>query len=339
MKISAVIPTRNRVSYLSRTLQTLLNQTRPPDEILVIDASDDKSEVERMKTYFEGCSIQWYYSPPSVCVQRNIGIRNASGEWIFLCDDDIELESDYIQKLESYASGNEDCGVVAGRLMHLESGKWTDRYPVKNFMELCWRFIFQLSVWGETDCFKVHRALRTPVRLINNFYRKRGNTLSLAGWPLVTQWDAERFQTTIFSLGANLVKKEWLREGYDEVLDPYGIGDNYGVALNFPSLQPIHVIGSAVAYHLRAEENRLDKSLTYYRRILALNYFLMRNEQRLSTKMFFLWSLFGNSLSALFKFDLHLLKVTTRSMLLILLSKNPYWRGYRKKQKTIQPVP
>ena len=338
MKISAVIPTRNRPAYLARTLLSLLSQTRPPDEILVVDSSNDANSVDTIRRQFEGHAIRWLTSPVSVCVQRNIGIRNASGDWIFLCDDDIEFEPDYIQRLEAYADADNKCGVVAGRLMQLESGKWVDRYPVKSFLELTWRFIFQLSVWGDTNTFKVHRMLQKPYSLINNFYKRRGNTLSLSGWPLVTQWHDENFKTTVFSLGANLVKRTWLDEGYDEVLDPYGIGDNYGVAMNFPPTHRIHVVGSAVAYHHRAEQNRLDESLAYYRRILALHYFLLKHKKGLLTRVFFMWSLFGNVLSALLKNDWLVLKATVRTMVLILLRRNPYWIGHLKNHRGVQPV-
>jgi hypothetical protein len=40
------------------------------------------------------------------------------------------------------------------------------------------------------------------------------------------------------------VRRQWLiRSPFDEVLDPHGIGDNYGVAFGFPS--KIHVLNSA----------------------------------------------------------------------------------------------
>lgn len=339
MTISAVIPTRNRAAALAKTLHSLLAQSRQPDEILVIDSSDDRSKIENMRKEFTGCSIRWFEAPVSVCIQRNVGIANAVGDWIFLCDDDVELEVDYIAKLESYVAVTNGCSVVAGTLLQFESGKWIDRYPVKSFGELCWRFIFQLSVWGDVDTIKVNRLFSVCFRLIKRFYEKRGNTLSLAGWPLVTQWQEEPFRTTIFSLGANLVWREWLQQGYDEVLDPYGIGDNYGVALNFPSQRQIHVVGSAIAYHHRVLENRLDRSTAYYRRVLALHYFLRRKKRNFLTMGLFMWSLVGNSLAALFKRDLRMFHVTVRSMAVILFSANPYWIGHLKKQKTIQPFP
>ena len=51
MKISAVIPTRNRSASLLRTLHSLHNQIRRPDEILVVDASA-QPQLVRARHFF-----------------------------------------------------------------------------------------------------------------------------------------------------------------------------------------------------------------------------------------------------------------------------------------------
>lgn len=339
MKISAVIPTRNRIAQVRSTLHSLLKQRRQVDEILVIDSSGERDLTAVLREEFAGYFIQWFESVPSVCIQRNIGIEKASGDWILLLDDDIDLEADYVLKLESYILANDECGAVAGRLMQLESGSWTDQYPIKSFAELCWRFIFQLSIWGRVDEIKVPRPMKWCSEIIKDFYRRKGNTLSLAGWPLITQWDESIFRTTIYSLGASLIKKEWLANAYDEVLDPYGIGDNYGAALNFPSRQQIHILRAARAYHHRVPENRLDRTLASYRRTLALHYFLIKHGKGFVTKSFFVWSLFGNTLASILRGDSRTFRMTLRALALILLRRNPYWIGHLKNKKVVQPLP
>ncbi len=339
MKVSAVIPTRNRFEQVRSTLHSLLRQTRQVDEVLLIDASDDRRQASVLRQEFAGHSIQWFESIPSVCIQRNIGIERASGDWVLLLDDDIDLEADYILKLERYILANGGCGAVAGRLMQLESGTWTDQYPIKSFNELCWRFIFQLSVWGRIDKVRVPGVMKWCFEIINDFYRRKGNTLSLAGWPLITQWDASIVRTSIYSLGASLIKKEWLANAYDEVLDPYGIGDNYGAALHFPSGQQIHILGDARAYHHRVSENRLERTLASYRRILALHYFLVRDKKSFVTRFFFVWSLFGNMLASMLRGDWRTFRMTIRALALILRRQNPYWIGHLQNKKLVQPFP
>jgi glycosyltransferase involved in cell wall biosynthesis len=89
MKISAVIPTYNAVDYLAEAIWSALRQTRPPDEILVVDdgSTDETANVLRQ------------FGPPVICIRqenrglsaaRNRGIHQAGGDWIALLDaDDI----------------------------------------------------------------------------------------------------------------------------------------------------------------------------------------------------------------------------------------------------------
>src|SRR5688500_14567201 len=128
MRISAVIPTRNRPSRVRNVLNSLLAQKRPPDEIIVVDSSDCKDTINLLKEEYAACSIVWISSAPSVCLQRNIGIRAATGNWILLSDDDIEFKDDYLEQLENYTRQNSDCGAVAGRLLEYEENRWTDQY-------------------------------------------------------------------------------------------------------------------------------------------------------------------------------------------------------------------
>jgi len=341
MKISTIIPTRNRAGHVVQVLQTLQKQTRPSDEIIIIDASDDKSYSKQVQEQFNTLPLRWIDAPlASVCVQRNTGIQAALGDWIFLCDDDIVLKADYLEKLEQYAESNLTCGAMAGRLLQLENGNWIDEYPVTGFADLLWRFTFQLSIWGDLENIKVSFPASLLLRVIKKFYASRKNGLTLGGWPLITSWNSTAFQTTIYSLGANVIRRDWLLHSpYDEVLDPSGIGDNYGVAIGFPQTHSIHVIGSTAAYHHRATENRLDRTLAYYRRVLALHYFIRKSKKyNASTVFWYIWSLTGNALMALFKRDWRMVRINLRVIRLIFTGKNPYWLAYNRNEKIIRPV-
>ena len=77
IKISAVIATRNRKDSLYRTLQALSNQTCKLQEVIIVDSSDNKlNEADLLKT-FSDLNIKYITSVPSVCIQRNIGIRKS----------------------------------------------------------------------------------------------------------------------------------------------------------------------------------------------------------------------------------------------------------------------
>jgi glycosyltransferase involved in cell wall biosynthesis len=335
MKISVIIPTRNRRDYVAKALQSLRQQQRAADEIVIIDTSDDQDHVPSISRTFGDLPLRWVDSQASVCIQRNTGIRAATGDWIFLCDDDIELNADYFKKLEEHTLQHPECGACAGLLLQKEGEMWVSQYSPKNLSDLFGRFIFQLPIWGEVDKLQVTPLLRPIYAALQKHYRVKGNALTLAGWPLITSWTEPWFRTKTYSLGANLIKREWLLNSpYDEVLDPSGIGDNYGVAINF--LGPIHVLTSTFAYHARAQTNRLESPLTYYRRLLALHYFLKRWNTRAS-RLWFVWSLIGRTGYFVLKGSKKMAIANLKAIGLVLTGKNPYWLGFKRNEKRVQP--
>jgi GT2 family glycosyltransferase len=288
---------------------------------------------------FKDLPITIERTTPSVCIQRNLGIKLASGDFIFLCDDDMAFGANYLSKLENYLAGNPKCVAVSGQWLQQENNVWVNQFPPKRFSQLLWRFIFQLSIWGDLESVKWPFFLRPLNSLIKRFYFQRGNTITLAGWPLITKTQGEVFQTMIYSLGACMLRREYLLESlYDEVLDPSGIGDNYGVAIGFPGDRPIHVLTNLDVYHHRSTSNRLEKPLGYFRRILALHYFIKRSARfQQSMSVWFQWSLVGNWLYFFFKGRVEMRKATTRAIRLILSGKNPYWIGSQNGGKIVQP--
>lgn len=337
MKISVVIPTRNRAQILVNTLDSLAKQILSPDEIIIIDASDNKYYTAEINKRFAQLPLKWIDSAPSVCIQRNIGIQRAFNDWIFLCDDDITIPENYLSTLAEYVQKHQKCGAVAGRLMQMENGKWTDQYNVKSLSGLLWRFVFQLPIWGDLERIKGSFINKTLLSLIKRHYSKRGNTFTLAGWPLITCWDKPAFKTSVYSLGANLIKRNWLLlSPYDEVLDSSGIGDNYGVAMGFPQQSAIHVLSDTQAFHWRATKNRLAQPLSYYRRVMALHYFIKRSKKFSSfTVVVFIWSLMGNALMYLLKRDFTTFKATLKAIGLILTNRNPYWQAHQHGKKVL----
>jgi hypothetical protein len=123
------------------------------------------------------------------------------------------------------------------------------------------------------------------------------------------------------------------------VLDQYGIGDNYGVILGFPS-PVVHVVNKTSVYHHREPTNRLKSSLQYYRRILALDYFRrMGKTPPYVRKGWLVWSLIGNVLGFAFTGQWDMIKITSQAISKILLNRNPYFKAYKEEIKLTDPKP
>lgn len=317
MELSVVIPTRNRANSLARLLTSLSQQPYPLKEVIVVDASDDPPGKERLRREFSDLPLLYLTAAPSVCRQRNLGIRAATAPFIFLCDDDIEVTPSYLPEIMNYWQQHPEAGAVTGLVLQRnESGEWAYQFPPKNFRQLLVKFVLQTSVWGEPDQIPVTVLNRLPLMLLKRFYRRRGNTFSLSGFPLVTDFSAPVFTAAVYGLGASVMRREWLLDHpYEERLDPYGIGDNYGIAIQFPQQQPVHVLREVFVYHHQAAENRLPPEVVYYRRMAALRYFMRRNRRfGIFNQVMLNWSLAANAVWQLLHGKTALAKASLRAI-------------------------
>ena len=95
MNVSAVIPTFNRGHCLLRAINSIIAQTTPVDEIIVVDdGSDDKTydllvESELLEMRGQLPNIRYLYQEnKGVSAARNLGIKEAENEYIALLDSD-----------------------------------------------------------------------------------------------------------------------------------------------------------------------------------------------------------------------------------------------------------
>lgn len=284
--VSVVIPTRNRPASLARTLDALARQTRPVYEIVIVDSSDQPLEEAALHASNPARPpLVCLRSRPGLCAQRNIGIRQATGSHVLLCDDDIEPPPEYIARLIAYLAENPTEGAATGLIREADgAGGFSRGFARPSFRHLAFAFLFQHTVWADVDGAEAGRLGALPLRALARWYRRRGNTWTAAGWPLVTQVSNSVLHTATYGLGAALVRRSWLLNSpYDERLGTHGIGDNYGVALGFPGEHPIAVLVDLPILHHRAAANRLDPADAYLHRVLALDYFL-RTSGRLDRK-------------------------------------------------------
>jgi glycosyltransferase involved in cell wall biosynthesis len=316
--ISVVIPTCNRRERLLSLLENLNDSTQPLLEVLVVDSSDVPLPTAELAR-FGNLRIQYLASPKSVCAQRNRGIREARGSWIFLCDDDVEVPSDYLGKLTAHVAGHPEAGAVSGLFLEWASGQWVDQFPVTSLWGLLWRRVFHLGIWGEI------RSRGTLSDLVSAHYRRRGNHISRAGWPVITDFSRPYFRTPVYTLGAALVRKEWLtRSPFDERLDRHGYGDNYGVAIGFPA-EGIHILTEAFVRHHKEQAARPRPSIGYAKRVLALDLFLGSPKVPAGVSRGWLaWSLIGNTLFHAAIVNPEMCWASLKTFSLVVSRRNPY---------------
>lgn len=321
--ISVVIPTRNRPDSLRRCLHSLAAQTLLPGEVIVVDSSDVFPAEEAAFPF----AFRRKPSEASVCVQRNLGVQEAKGKWVLLLDDDIELVPEYLARCKAFLDAHPSEGVVTGLWTQKDDqGQWSSTYPPQSFGQLLGAFVFQHSLWGAAEQCPPPRLGQWLYHRICQYYAARPNALSKAGWPTVTAMQAPVEKAAVVSLGASLCRRDWLLQAaYDEVLDPHGIGDNYGVCVQLPPARPMNVLTDLMVWHHHSPANRLQRITGFYRRTLALHYFRKKQGRwGLAARAWFYWSLIGYLILYARRGDGKGLRATIKVFAKCFAGRNPY---------------
>jgi GT2 family glycosyltransferase len=101
--LALVVATKDRPDDLRQMLNSLRNQTMPPKEVILVDASSDP--VEGILKEFPELTLRYVrHLPPSAAAQRNAGIRVCSPDvtLIGFADDDVIFEPDAFEHVQLF---------------------------------------------------------------------------------------------------------------------------------------------------------------------------------------------------------------------------------------------
>ncbi|CAA9435135.1 MAG: hypothetical protein AVDCRST_MAG03-3460 [uncultured Rubrobacteraceae bacterium] len=93
--VSVVIPVLNEESLLGGLLSDLAAQSRPPDEVLVVDAGSEDGTVTVAERF---PFVKVLHSTPPVATGRNAGGSRTGGDVIVFLDADVRLPGDFLER-------------------------------------------------------------------------------------------------------------------------------------------------------------------------------------------------------------------------------------------------
>ena len=111
--VSAIVATRHRPGVLARTLQSLGEQSRYPAEVIIVDASEDRTSEElcvEARGVYPGHLNYMRTGTAGAASQRNEGIDRAIFPYVLFLDDDILIHPSCIERLWSAIKGSQDIG-------------------------------------------------------------------------------------------------------------------------------------------------------------------------------------------------------------------------------------
>jgi succinoglycan biosynthesis protein ExoO len=99
--VATVIPLYNKEPYIARAVASVLAQTHPVDEIIVVDDASTDGSLERIKAFQDSRIRVLRRTDPTqrgLPATRNLGIRSAASRWIALLDADDSWHEDFIEE-------------------------------------------------------------------------------------------------------------------------------------------------------------------------------------------------------------------------------------------------
>lgn len=123
-RTTVVIPTYNGIKYIENCLKSLAVQDVDVDVIVVDNASCDGT-CDLIKEKFPKVKLIELDSNTGFCHAMNVGMSNASTEYIFALNDDTELLSDTVSKLERVMDQHKEIFSVQAKMLKL-----TDRHVI-----------------------------------------------------------------------------------------------------------------------------------------------------------------------------------------------------------------
>jgi glycosyltransferase involved in cell wall biosynthesis len=118
-KVSIIIPTYNRATYLQEAVASALDQTFNDTEIIVVDDGSTDNTSEIVKKFPP--KVQYFRQDnQGVSAARNNGIRRANGKYVCFLDSDDMLMSDAIEKNVSFLDLHPDLGYSYGQVVKVD---------------------------------------------------------------------------------------------------------------------------------------------------------------------------------------------------------------------------
>lgn len=119
LKVSVIVPTRNRPEILKRCLDNIV-QSRSSyayDELVLVDNSDDEAKIKLNRQIAQELGVLYYVEArPGLSFARNAGIKASTGDVIVFADDDFVVNRDWIHNLvPNYADDKVMC--CTGRML------------------------------------------------------------------------------------------------------------------------------------------------------------------------------------------------------------------------------
>lgn len=272
--ISVIICTRNRLDDFKKTILSLAQQSRLPDELIVVDSSDALQIEDYLNSIQLPVRFRYSHTKPGLTLQRNYGIRKSEGDLLFFFDDDVDLDVAYIREVEKVFTDDlhHEIGAVGGRIVDL-----LEKQPV------------QFRLWVDRKIFDLISFIFGLGNLGSGHFRYSGmpthpHASKKSGYIECLSGCCMAFRREVFE-----------KIEFDENLPNYGLMEDVDISKRtLDSNFKIYYEASAILVHNESPKNRLNRYHWAEMTVVNYAYLFHKNwKQNRLRIIFFYWALLG----------------------------------------------
>jgi GT2 family glycosyltransferase len=129
--LAVVIPTLNRPHDLMIAVRTLLEQTKLPEELIIVDQSQSDESERQVRALFaerakQAQQLRLRYTLDtrinSAATARNVALDQNSCDIVLFLDDDVELEPEFVEELMQGYSEDPEITGISGIITNYKPG-------------------------------------------------------------------------------------------------------------------------------------------------------------------------------------------------------------------------
>lgn len=129
--VSVIIPNYNHASFLSKRIESVLNQTYPNLEVIILDDASTDNSWDIIKYYQRSDArvsvVKNNLNSGSPFKQWQKGIELANGNYIWIAESDDYCETDFLESLISPMTYDSDIGISYCQSFDVEGSKKSHR--------------------------------------------------------------------------------------------------------------------------------------------------------------------------------------------------------------------
>ena len=177
---SAIIPLYNKKRYIRRALDSVINQSVQPVEIIVVDDGSTDGGADLVKQRSGSRIIILQQGNRGVSVARNVGLKSATGNHVAFLDADDEWNPDFLLRMRELISVFPEAGLYGSGFETCADGHSEKSYLLhsKNLLP---RIEDNHLGFGPVDYFSA--LLKNDILCSSSIVVDKAKALAMGGFP------------------------------------------------------------------------------------------------------------------------------------------------------------